>query len=53
MSVRNSSTRNNTSLEVDLDIEKTEEHIIVTLDLPENNFNLVGSEFRIGFDNTE
>src|SRR6056300_357896 len=52
MSVRNSSTRNNTSLEVDLDIEKTEEHIIVTLDLPENNFNLVGSEFRIGFDNT-
>jgi hypothetical protein len=52
ISVRNSSTRNNTSLEVDLDIEKTEEHIIVTLDLPENNFNLVGSEFRIGFDNT-
>jgi hypothetical protein len=51
MSVRNSSTQNNTSLEVDLDIEKTEEHIIITLDLPENNFNLVGSEFRIGFDN--
>jgi hypothetical protein len=38
-------------LEVNLDIEKTEEHIIITLDLPENNFNLVGSEFRIGFDN--
>ena len=35
-----------------LDIEQSEEHIIVTLDLPENNFNLVGSEFRIGFDNT-
>jgi len=51
MSVRNSSTQNNTSLEVDLDIEKTEEHIIITLDLPENNFNLIGSEFRIGFDN--
>ena len=50
MSVRNLSTRNNTSLEVDLDIEKTEEHIIITLDLPENNFNLIGSEFRIGFD---
>ena len=45
------SRKNNTSLEVDLDIEKTEEHIIITLDLPENNFNLVGSEFRIGFDN--
>jgi len=51
MSVRNSSTQNNTSLEVGLDIEKTEEHIIITLDLPENNFNLIGSEFRIGFDN--
>ena len=52
MSVRNSSTQNNTLLEVNLDIEQSEEHIIVTLDLPENNFNLVGSEFRIGFDNT-
>lgn len=51
MSVRNLSTQNNTSLEVDLDIKKTEEHIIITLDLPENNFNLIGSEFRIGFDN--
>jgi hypothetical protein len=51
MSVRNSSTQNNTLLEVDLDIEKTEEHMIITLDLPKNNFNLVGSEFRIGFDN--
>lgn len=45
------SKQSNTSLEVDLDIQKTEEHIIITLDLPENNFNLVGSEFRIGFDN--
>ena len=45
------SKQSNTSLEVNLDIEKTEEHIIITLDLPENNFNLVGSEFRIGFDN--
>jgi len=45
------SKQNNTSLEVDLDIQKTEEHIIITLDVPENNFNLVGSEFRIGFDN--
>ena len=45
------SRQNNTSLEVGLDIEKTEEHIIITLDVPENNFNLVGSEFRIGFDN--
>ena len=51
MSVRNSSIQNNTLLEVDLDIEKTEEYMIITLDLPKNNFNLVGSEFRIGFDN--
>ena len=41
----------NTLLEVNLDIQKTEEHIIITLNLPENNFNLIGSEFRIGFDN--
>ena len=52
MSTRYSSTQKDNSLEVNLDIEKTKEHIIVTLDLPENNFNLVGSEFRIGFDNT-
>ena len=52
MSTRYSSTQKDNSLEVNLDIEKTEEHIIVTLDLPQNNFNLVGSEFRIGFDNT-
>ena len=43
--------KGNTLLEVNLDIQKTEEHIIITLDLPENNFDLVGSEFRIGFDN--
>jgi hypothetical protein len=52
MSVRNSSTQKNASLEVDLDIEKTNENIIVTLCIPENNFNIIGSEFRIGFDNT-
>jgi len=52
MSVRNSSTQKNTSLEVDLGIEKTNENIIVTLCIPENNFNIIGSEFRIGFDNT-
>ena len=46
-----SPTQKSNVLEVDLNIEKTEEHIIVTLDLPQNNFNLVGSEFRIGFDN--
>ena len=51
MSVRNSSTQNNTSLEVDLDIEKTNENIIVTLCIPENNLNIIGSEFRIRFDN--
>jgi hypothetical protein len=51
MSVRNSSTQKNTSLEVDLDIEKTNENIIVTLNIPENNLNIIGSEFRIRFDN--
>jgi len=51
MSVRNSSTQKNTSLEVDLDIEKTNENIVVTLCIPENNLNIIGSEFRIRFDN--
>jgi hypothetical protein len=51
MSVRNSSTQNNTLLELDLDIEKTNENIIVTLCIPENNLNIIGSEFRIRFDN--
>jgi hypothetical protein len=51
MSVRNSSTQKNTSLEVDLDIEKTNENIVVTLNIPENNLNIIGSEFRIRFDN--
>jgi len=51
MSVRNSSTQNNTLLEVDLDVEKTNENIIVTLCMPENNLNIIGSEFRIRFDN--
>lgn len=50
MRVRNLTVQNDNPLEVSLDVEKVEGRIIVTLDLPENNFNLVGSEFRIGFD---
>ena len=38
-------------MEVDLDIEKTNENIVVTLNIPENNLNIIGSEFRIRFDN--
>ena len=52
MSVRNSSAQKENSLQVNLDVEKNEDYIIVTLDVPQNSFNLVGSEFRIGFDNT-
>lgn len=51
MSVRNSSTQNNTSLEVDLDIELIENQIVVTLQIPENSQNIIGSEFRIAYDN--
>ena len=51
MGVRNSSTQNNTLLELDLGFEKTNENIIVTLNIPENNLNIIGSEFRIRFDN--
>ena len=47
------SNQKSNSLEVNLEIEQTEEYIILTLDVPENNFNLVGSEFRVGFDNTK
>jgi hypothetical protein len=52
MSVRKSISQNNTLMEVDLDIEKTNENIIVTLKLPENQQNIIGSEFRVGFDDT-
>ena len=51
MGVRNSSTQNNTSLEVDLDIELIENQIVVTLQIPENSQNIIGSEFRVAYDN--
>ena len=40
------------TIEVDLDIEKIGEEIIVTLNLPENSKEIVGTEFRIGYDNS-
>jgi len=51
MSVRNSSIQKNTSLEVDLDIELIENQIVVTLQIPENSQNIIGSEFRVAYDN--
>ena len=50
--VRNSSTQKDNSLEVNLETEKTDENVIVTLTIPQNTHNIVGSEFRIGYDNT-
>ena len=52
MSIRNSSSQKSNGLEVLLDISKVEDKIVVTLDVPQNNHNIVGSEFRIGYDNT-
>ena len=51
-SVRNSSSQKSNELEVLLDISKEEDKFVVTLDVPQNNHNIVGSEFRIGYDNT-
>jgi hypothetical protein len=40
------------TIEVDLDIEKIEDEIVVTLNLPQNSKEIVGTEFRIGYDNS-
>ena len=52
MSIRNSSSQKSNELEVLLDISKEEDKFVVTLDVPQNNHNIVGSEFRIGYDNS-
>ena len=51
-SVRNSSSQKSNELEILLDISKEEDKFVVTLNVPQNNHNIVGSEFRIGYDNT-
>ena len=51
-SARKSSSQKSNELEVLLDISKEEDKFVVTLDVPQNNHNIVGSEFRIGYDNT-
>ena len=52
MSIRNSSSQKSNELEILLDIGREEDKFVVTLDVPQNNHNIVGSEFRIGYDNT-
>ena len=52
MSIRNSSSQKSNEFEILLDISKEEDKFVVTLDVPQNNHNIVGSEFRIGYDNT-
>ena len=51
-SARNSSSQKSNELEILLDISKEEDKFVVTLNVPQNNYNIVGSEFRIGYDNT-
>ena len=49
---RLSLSQNKTNLvEVDLNIEKVDDKIVVTLQIPENGQNIVGSEFRVAYDN--
>lgn len=51
-SARKSSFQKSNELEILLDISKEEDKFVVTLDVPQNNHNIVGCEFRIGYDNT-
>ncbi len=53
MSIRNSSSQKSNELEILLDIGREEDKFVVTLDVPQNNHNIVGSEFRIAYDNTK
>ena len=53
MHIRNSSPMTSKSadtIEVDLDIQKIEDEIVVTLNLPQNSKGVVGTEFRVGYD---
>ena len=53
MNIRNSSpmtSKSNDTIEVDLDIQKIEDEIVVTLNLPQNSKGVVGTEFRVGYD---
>lgn len=55
MTISNSSpmtSKSANTVEVDLDIEKIGEEIVVTLNLPQNSKEIVGTEFRIGYDNS-
>ena len=52
MTISNSSKSIQNVFEVDLDIQKIEDEIVVTLTVPENTKNITGSEFRVGYDNS-
>ena len=52
MRISNSSKSNENNLQIDLDIERVGEQIIVTLNVPENLKEIIGTEFRIGYDNS-
>ena len=53
MYIRNSApmtSKSSDTIEVDLDIQKIEDEIVVTLNLPQNSKGVVGTEFRVGYD---
>jgi len=55
MNISNSpqpTSKSENTIEVDLDIQKVGEEIVVTLNLPQNSKEIVGTEFRIGYDNS-
>ena len=52
MTINHSSSQKSTDIEVGLDIQKVGEEIVVTLNIPQNGSGVVGSEFRIGYDNS-
>jgi hypothetical protein len=52
MRISNSSKSNENNVQIDLDIERNGEQIIVTLNVPENSKEIIGTEFRIGYDNS-
>ena len=55
MNISNSpqpTSKSENTIEVDLDIQKIGEEIVVTLNLPQNSKEIVGTEFRIGYDNS-
>lgn len=51
-SISKSSKDTSSDININLDVEHIDGSIVVTLSIPENTKNIVGSEFKIAYDNT-